>query len=360
MPKFQFADGKTRKILRAKLPFYSAFDKTCKQKVVTRGKCSELRSFETRLTSNTKNFAQNPTLSPIRHSKNTYSHSRSNLRQSCDILKHNSQVVDAAACSQELNGTPQKGPQTISSIRSKTPEACVWNEPNPDFGSNADFHGKLQELASFYRESGHSFVSKVDGIKLSKWCSTIRRARKEGALSQARISALEGVGFEWDQREANNFSKFRRDLECFCADVKANGYCTLQENQIWFENQKLNIVLGNYFGPKLNTLKHCQEFKHMVFRERLGPQTLDMQMQSSLTTFLRQGTQKYEELRDWDSLYVFEIDRSEVNGNLCEVQLDKEDCRSDLLTDYFKSTFHAQEECEWHDEVSEDIERYFA
>jgi hypothetical protein len=93
---------------------------------------------------------------------------------------------------------------------------------------DAQWTSNFNKLDEFNTVNGHIDVPK--GHELYDWTITQRRARNnprsECELSAERIALLDGLGFEWNPREASWTSKFKT-LEAFKA---VNGHLNLPRN----------------------------------------------------------------------------------------------------------------------------------
>lgn len=135
---------------------------------------------------------------------------------------------------------------------------------HPLTGSDITFCTNVKKLVSFYKAKKRTCIRRKDDASLCKWCSAVRQAGTMGFLSQSRADYLNRVGFEWSQREVDEFHRYLANLEFFSADARENGFCLNRKNQSWFESQKEGIASGKIFGQMLDVLRPCKEFSTLI------------------------------------------------------------------------------------------------
>ena len=67
-------------------------------------------------------------------------------------------------------------------------------------GPKDHFYRRVEALRAFREHHGHLNIRDRDDAKLARWMRRMRTQRRDGALSDKRVAALDEVGFDWNVR----------------------------------------------------------------------------------------------------------------------------------------------------------------
>ena len=100
---------------------------------------------------------------------------------------------------------------------------------------NAQWTTKFNKLAAFKTDKGH--LNLPPDHELYTWTSTQRTFKSNNKLSDERIASLEGLGFEWDPRNATWTTNFNK-LKAYQIDKGHLNLPRKHELYAWTTNQR--------------------------------------------------------------------------------------------------------------------------
>jgi superfamily II DNA or RNA helicase len=117
---------------------------------------------------------------------------------------------------------------------------------------------RFEELVRFKERSGHVVPSyfKAETKQLSLWCTSQRKAEKEGRLPADRIAKLSSLGFTWDSQRIRGDEYWEQQFQALVEYKTKNGTCKVPVG--WRDKDHPNkheYKLSNWCYVQNRTLK---------------------------------------------------------------------------------------------------------